>query len=190
MDGAHGRDMHRRGEGVVRALRHIDRVVRVQQRFADDRVAAVCDDLVDVHIRLGAAARLPDGEREFPVQSAAEDLVADLGDQRAAPLIQLSEIAVCQRRSFFQHGEGADDLDRHAVVSDRKILQAALRLRAPQPVGRDLHFTERVMFNPIFHSENLLKKWYGTSFLSVPYHSFCFRASVPRTISRQGSGPG
>ena len=114
----------------------------MQQRLARNRVSAIGDDLVDIHVRLGAAAGLPDGEGKLRVELAGRDLIADLGDQRAAPLVKLAEIAVGKRRRLFQHGEGADDLKWHAVVANRKILKTPLGLRAPKPVGRDLYLAE------------------------------------------------
>ena len=50
LDGGDGSDVHRRGEGVVRRLGHIDVVVRVQELFARELIAAVGDDLVGVHV--------------------------------------------------------------------------------------------------------------------------------------------
>ena len=58
------RNVHRGREGVVRALGLVAVIVRVQQLFARNFVAAVCNDLVHVHVGLGAAAGLPDRERE------------------------------------------------------------------------------------------------------------------------------
>ncbi|MPN44892.1 hypothetical protein SDC9_192459 [bioreactor metagenome] len=60
------RNVHGGGEGVVGALGHVDMVVRVQQLLTRKLIAPVCDDLVDIHIALGAAPGLPDGQREVP----------------------------------------------------------------------------------------------------------------------------
>ena len=80
LDGQHRRDVHRGGEGVVGGLGHVDVVVGVQQLFAGDLIAAVGDDLVGVHVRLGAAAGLPDDEGEVVIQLPADDLVAGGGN--------------------------------------------------------------------------------------------------------------
>ena len=68
--------VHCRREGVVRALRAVDVIVRMHEIFTQQRVGAVGDDLVDVHVRLRAAAGLPDGKREVAVERTVEDLVA------------------------------------------------------------------------------------------------------------------
>ena len=75
--------MHGGRKGVIGALRHIDVVVRVQELFFRDRVAAVSDDLVDIHVALRARARLPYDQRKFVGQLAVEDLVA-CGTDRGA----------------------------------------------------------------------------------------------------------
>ena len=74
------------GKRVVRRLRHVDVVVRMNRRLAAERragelAAAVRDHLVDVHVELRAAAGHPDMQREHVVMLAGEDLVADLDDQ-------------------------------------------------------------------------------------------------------------
>ena len=56
--------VHRRREGVVRALRAIDVIVRMHERLPQQRIGAVGDDLVDVHVALRAAARLPHDQGE------------------------------------------------------------------------------------------------------------------------------
>ena len=148
--------MHRRGEGVVRGLRHIDIVVRVQELFSRQLVAAVGDHLVDIHVRLRARTRLPHNEREMSVQLTGEDLVADAADQgaffRAHPLGQ--QLAVGDGRRLFQHGKRSDDLHGHRFDTDAdgEILMRALRLRAPVAVRRDADLSHRVPLYPVFHT--------------------------------------
>jgi len=64
LERADSRNMQGRGERVVRGLRAVDVIIRVQQLPAHQLVAAVRDDLVHVHVRLRAGAGLPDDERE------------------------------------------------------------------------------------------------------------------------------
>ena len=52
----------------------------------------------------------------------------------------------CGRRALDQ-GQRVDQLDRHPVLADLEVLERALGLRSPEPVGRDLHFTHRVGFD-------------------------------------------
>jgi hypothetical protein len=83
---ARGGEVHRGREAVVRALRAIDVVVGMHRRLAaaalpGELVGAPGDDLVDVHVGLRAAARLPHHERKLRVVAAGEDLVGRLFDQ-------------------------------------------------------------------------------------------------------------
>ena len=94
LDGDDGGDVHGGREGVVRALRHIRMVVRMEDFLPRDLVAAVRDDLVDVHIGLRAAARLPYGEREVGGELAVEDLITCLADGGEPLLIELAKRVV------------------------------------------------------------------------------------------------
>ena len=74
-------DVHSRGEGVVRGLRHIDVIVRMNGLFcaffaAEQFVCTVGDYLVDVHIALCSASGHPDFEGELSVVIAVEDFIA------------------------------------------------------------------------------------------------------------------
>ncbi len=65
MDFEHNSDVHGRGVGVVRALRLVDVVVRVDgalraELAAQDLDGAVGDHLVGVHVALSSGAGLPD----------------------------------------------------------------------------------------------------------------------------------
>ncbi len=84
--GLDGRDVHRRGEDVVGRLAHVDVVVRVDLALhpalaAHQLAGAVGDHLVDVHVRLGAAARLPDDQRELAVVLTGDHLVGRRDDR-------------------------------------------------------------------------------------------------------------
>ncbi len=80
------RDVHGRGERVVRRLRHVDVIVGMDRLLRSHLAAgnfdrAVGDDLVHVHVGLGAAAGLPDAERELIIQLAGDDFVGRLDDK-------------------------------------------------------------------------------------------------------------
>ena len=81
-----GGDVHRGRERVVRRLRHVDVVVRVDGHLGAQLAAGhldrpVRDDLVHVHVRLRAGARLPHEQGEVVVEGAVEDLVGGRDDQ-------------------------------------------------------------------------------------------------------------
>ena len=79
-------DVHRGRERVVGGLRHVHVVVGVDRRLRAELAArhldgAVGDDLVDVHVGLGARAGLPDVQREVVVERAGDHLVGRRDDQ-------------------------------------------------------------------------------------------------------------
>ena len=145
------RDVHRRRECVVGALRFIDVVVGVNQLFAQNLVGARRYHLVDVHVALRAAARLPDHQREFFIQLARQNLVARGGDCIGTLLIQIAQLAVSQCRRLFKDGERANHLTRNGLRADREILVAALSLCAPVVVRRHANLAHCIMLNAVFH---------------------------------------
>ena len=82
-----GGNAHAGGEDVVGGLRLVHVVVRgeiqwhIVQLAPVHQLSEVCDDLVDIHVGLGARTCLPDMQRELVVPFACEDLVACLHDK-------------------------------------------------------------------------------------------------------------
>lgn len=80
-----GGNVHNGGEGVVGGSGHVDVVVGVDGLLgthlaAQDLNGTVRDDLVGVHVRLGAGAGLPDNQREVVQQLTLGDLSGGLLD--------------------------------------------------------------------------------------------------------------
>jgi hypothetical protein len=153
VDGLDGGDVHGGDEGVVGRLAHVHVVVRVDgvlaaQPPADELDGPVRDHLVDVHVGLGARAGLPDVQREFAVQLAADDFAGDPADQVGLPSGQPPGAGVDDRGSLLDVAVGVVDGLGHAVVADIEVDQRPLCLRAPVVVGRDLHLAERVALGP------------------------------------------
>jgi hypothetical protein len=138
-----GRDVHRRRERVVRRLRHVDVVVGVDGGLRAELAAGqldgpVRDHLVHVHVRLGAAAGLPDEQRELVVELTGDHLVGGPDDEVRRLGAELAEILVGERRRLLEDGHAADHGPGHAVVADREVVQRALGLRTPVPMTRDV----------------------------------------------------
>ena len=151
LDGDDGGDVHCCRESVVRALRHVGVIVRMEDFLARDLVSAVRDDLVDVHVGLCAAARLPDGEREVFREFACDDLVARRLDGVQTLFVELAELVVRDGSGFLQNAERVNDLGGHLFDSDGEILKAAFRLRRPILVCGHLDFAEGIVFDTILH---------------------------------------
>ena len=123
----------------------------MQQLFARNFVSAVCNDLVHVHVGLGAAAGLPDREREVAAELTGANLFADRRDQLFFLLVQNAEAEVCESGSFLQIGKGGDDFCGDFFVPDFKVLEASLCLCAPELICGDLDFPHRIMFDAVIH---------------------------------------
>ena len=108
------RDVHGGREGVVRRLRHVHVVVGVDRLLRSHLAAGqldgpVGDDLVGVHVGLGAAAGLPDVEGELVVPRPLGHLGRGLLDQVGQRRLELAQVAVDLGRGPLQDPEGPDD---------------------------------------------------------------------------------
>ncbi len=147
-----GRDVHGRRKRVVRRLRHVDVIVGMDRLFRSHLAAgnfdgAVGDDLVHIHVGLGAAAGLPDAQRELIVELAGDHFVGGLHDQLCFVCGKFAEILIHQRAGFLENAEGANQLRRHGVAADVEMQQRALRLRAPVDIRRNFDLSHAVGFN-------------------------------------------
>ena len=149
-----GRNVHRRREGVVGRLRLVDVVVgvkhfaRVTQASAAKHVAAVGNDLVDVHVALGSGTGLPNDQRKLCVVLAREDFVADVANELGFFGREDPQVAVGQGRCLFEVGKGVHDLFGHAAFgTDFKVGARALGLGAPVGGCGNVDFAHRVAFN-------------------------------------------
>ncbi|OEI69339.1 ribosomal protein S5 [Curtobacterium sp. ER1/6] len=139
-------DVHRRGEDVVRRLRGVDVVVRVDVR-AGDAGRERRQDLVHVHVRRRAAAGLVDVDRELVVVLAADDRVRGPRDRVGHRRVHDAERPVHHGRSPLDPREG-DDLRRlEPAARDREVLHRALRLRAVQGVDGHPDLAHRVVLD-------------------------------------------
>ncbi len=123
-----GGDVHRRRKTVVRRLRHVDVIVRVNRFLAAERrarelAAPVGDHLVHIHVELGAAAGHPDMQRKHVVMLAGQDFIADLNDQLVDPVIEPFAGVVCIGRGFLQGRIGRDHLARDEILADAEMLE-------------------------------------------------------------------
>ena len=118
-------------------------------------VCPVGDDLVGVHVGLGAGAGLPHHQREVLVEGAAHDLVAGLGDGGKLLVGHLLglEGVVGDGGGLFQHAEGMGDLPGHGLDAhaDQEILVGTLGLRAPVLVGGHFDLAHGIVFDAVVH---------------------------------------
>ena len=156
-------DVHGGREGVVGRLRHVDVVVGVDRLLGAHHAAGqldgpVGDDLVGVHVGLRAAAGLPDAQREVVVELALGHLAGRLLDQRrparssSLPRSRLTAADAPLRMPKARiSGSGI------VSVADVEVVQRALRLGTPVPVGGDLDLPHAVAFHPGVRHERQLR---------------------------------
>ena len=156
------RDAHGRRERIVRRLRHVDVVVRMDRRVASKRsagelAAPIGDHFVDVHVELGAAASHPDMQRKHVVMLTRQDLVTGLNDQLRALIVEALAVMVRDGGGLLQNRVGRDHLARNQVLADAEMLKRALGLGAPQLVGRNSDLAEAVGFDANVAHGSLLR---------------------------------
>ena len=143
-------NVHDGGESVVGRGAAVDVVVGVDGLLgallaAEDLNGTVGDDLVGVHVGLGARARLPDDQREVVHELAIGDLLGGLLDG-LGDLGVKAEALVDNGSGALENTKGLDNGRRHAVLGlvDAEVLEGSLGLGAPVLVGGDLDLAKGV----------------------------------------------
>lgn len=146
-----GRDVHDRGEGVVGGLTSVNIVIGVDGLVANyaaqDFSATVADDLVGVHVGLGAGTSLPDHKGEVIIKLAGDDLVSSL-DNGVGLLGVQTVVKVRLGGGLLKDTERLDDGQGHslALSANLEVLEGALGLRAPVFVSGHLDGAKGVTF--------------------------------------------
>ena len=127
----------------------------------------VGDDLVGVHVGLGARTGLEDDQREVVIELAGDDLVASLRDVASDVGGQLAQLGVGQGRGLLQDAKGAHHraTPHEGVASNVEVVQRTLGLSAPVTVRGDLNGSHRVGFGTGF----LCHRWLLR--VGLTYHS-------------------
>ncbi len=135
-------------------VRHPSLVSHPQHQLAQRQMAGpgalvgpVGDHLVDVHVRLGAAAGLPDREGELAVVFALEGLVGGADDGLALLLAERAQLHVDDGRGLLHQHQRLDERMRHLLGGDVEVVERALGLRSPVLVRGNLDGAERVLLD-------------------------------------------
>src|SRR5712671_4535226 len=116
------------------------------ERCACELAAAVRNDLVDVHVELGAAPGHPHMQREHVLMVASKNLLTDTCDQGVDLIRQPATSVVCGGCGAFYDRIGSDHFAGDQVAADAEMLQRALGLRPPKLVGRHINLAQPVGF--------------------------------------------
>ena len=104
------------------------------------------DNLIHIHVRLRAAAGLPDGQRELIVMLSGDDFCGrrfdGVGQRRVQPMF-----AVHPRRGLFYQCQRMHNPNWHPLMrGEGKVCDAPLRLRAPIGMCGDFNWPKTVGF--------------------------------------------
>lgn len=118
-------NVHGSGEGVVGGLGHVDVVVGVDGLLGAELTSqkldgAVGDDLVDVHVGLGAGAGLPHNEGEVVEELALNDLIGSLDNGVTNGLVETVG-HVDGGGSALQDTKGLDEGLGHALSGSTNV---------------------------------------------------------------------
>ena len=169
-------------ERVVRALRAVDMVVRVHVSVQPSTlIGAVGNDLVDIHIRLRAAAVCQTASGKLPSSEPSRIFVAGSLDCAGPAGVEQHRAAHwhARRRSFTTANARMTSGGIFSVPM-RKFFKAALRLRAPVTVGGHTHLTR-------YHAPDGIPSCNLFSQKSQMRHytPICPRAASPETVKKQ-----
>jgi hypothetical protein len=117
---------------------------RLAALAAQQLAGAVGQHLVDVHVGLRARAGLPHHQRELARVLAGQHLIGGGVDGLGLLGIQQTQRMVDRGRGLLDLRQRGNDLARLLLAADVEVLQRALRLRAPEPVGRNVDGAEGV----------------------------------------------
>ncbi len=84
--------------------------------------------------------------------------------------VQQTELGVGQGRGLLDHADGADEGAWQRAAADRKVLHGALRLRAPERIGRHLQLAHAVAFGT---ERSCHQKHSGTVSFANPNIPYC-----------------
>src|ERR1035441_10499031 len=98
-------DVHRRWKCIIRRLRHVDMLVRMDRSLASQFSTkqlncAVSDHFVDVHVRLCSRSGLPYKQRELAIQVTRYHFVGGSGDSICPPQLEESSRCIHMRRGL------------------------------------------------------------------------------------------
>ena len=146
-------DVHGGGKGVVGALAPVDVIVGMNGLLGTHLAAGqlnrpIGDDLVRVHIRLGAGAGLKHDQGKMIVELAGDHLVRGPDNQINLLLGKLAEFTVGQSRPLLEYPERPDNGPGKAkpLHANREVVARAFGLSAPIAVCGYLNGSHAIRF--------------------------------------------
>ncbi len=147
--------MHGRRKRIIRRLAHVHMIIGVDRFFGAHYAAqhfdgAVADDLIRVHVGLGARPRLPDDQRKIVVKPPVDHLLRRSGDRLAQGFVDIALCDVDQGAGLLDHAKRADDGHGLTFPPDGEVDDRPLGLCAPVFVGRHVQCAKAIGFDAEF----------------------------------------
>ena len=120
----------------------------IAERLAHELEAAVCDDLVRVHVGRGSCATLNNSDHELVVELATDDLLAHLIDQIGFACGERTQFFIGTRCGLLHHSERLNEFRVHGDGSarDREVLPGSLGMDSPICISRDVEWPYGIFF--------------------------------------------
>ncbi len=141
-------DVHTGRNHVITALAHVHVIIRMHVG-ARCGCRQVSDNLIGVHVRTGTRPGLKNVDRKLRVVVAVGYRLRRLLDSNRNIAFEQTQFRVGARRGPLHETQRRDELARHREPRNRKIIDRALRLRAPERIVRNLQFAHAVLFDAV-----------------------------------------
>ena len=142
-NGQRSRQVDRGRYHVIRALAHVDVIVRVD-RHAGGAGGEGGQHFVRIHIRAGAGAGLEDVDRKLVIVRTRQNHGDGVLDRERDATVEQAEIEVDASGSALDLADSAYEAGGHDEARDRKVLDRALGLRGVQRCRGDFQFAHAV----------------------------------------------
>ena len=128
--------MHNCRETIITRLTHINMIIRMNELISNfptqNMYGPVGNNLIGIHIGLGARTGLPNYQRKLIIQFSLNNLISRLNNHISYFFIQ-SKLLICQSCTFFKYPKRTNYRNRHFinVFSDIEVLEGTLGLGSP-----------------------------------------------------------
>ncbi|KAH3670745.1 hypothetical protein OGAPHI_001261 [Ogataea philodendri] len=147
-----GGNVHHCWESVVRRLRHVDMIVRMNGFFrakssAQNLNGSVTDHLVGVHVGLGSRTGLENNQWKMVNKLSIGNLSGSLFDCVSQFRVQHTKLLVDSGSGFLQDSKSMHNWSRHDLswTSDLEVLQRSLGLGSPILVVSNLDVSKGIL---------------------------------------------
>ena len=143
-----GCHVNRGWDHIIARLTEIDMIVRVDELTAalaaENLRSPIRNDLIDVHVRRGAGARLKDIYWKVLIQAPVRHLLGCCLNRGSDLRVQKSQLGIHARRRSFQQAQRPEHGSRNAKSADGKIFNSTRCLDTIIRIRGDGQFTHRI----------------------------------------------